>query len=145
LWLALISAGSAVLGAFAGALGTIFGPAWVEGRRLSAAEAARREDARSNAVLAFGEALALFAGRNNGSGLKLSDARVRLAAALRPGEGAVSRFADAGRRHVESVASTQGAPAAILLVPEITDTLFAWLRGDIALKEIEELAESFGK
>lgn len=135
--LSVISAGSAVLGAFAGALGTIFGPAWLESRRHRAESVRSREDARFAAVARLGEALALNGGDNQGSALRYNEARIALAGALRAGEGAATRYADAVYDDFKRDMRTLGGRAAIDAISGKMDKLFAWLRGEITLAELD--------
>lgn len=125
---ALFSSAGAALVAVAGAVASIFGPAWRESAQRRNARLDRVEDDRYARAIEFVEALITMSGREGNSHvLTAQAARMRFLATLRPGEGAIEEFT---RNMFEGALAGRGGRTAVADVAEGGEALFSWLRGD---------------
>jgi hypothetical protein len=132
---ALFSTAGAAIVAVAGAIATIFGPAWRERAQRrddrNAATAAARYDGVLEFVEALGRATAI-----NPTWEKRRMAHVawsRFVATLRPGEGYASEFSRL-LLHLSLGKGMNGQK----FVDTSADLLFGWLRGDRRLGDLED-------
>lgn len=130
------SAGAAVVGA-AGAVATIFGPAWRERAQRREENLRAEADLRYGRALEFVEALAetgLHQYWNDTVGLH--KARMRFVSTLRAGEGPVEQYsADA----IEWTKAGGTAPRQVKRANDVGDVIFGWLRGDISVSRVAEI------
>lgn len=138
---ALFSSAGAALVAVAGAIASIFGPAWREAAQRRHEVEAAREDARYDRALSFVEKLLSQPSASYWHDtVELYAARSRFVATLRPGDAAVetytSKMVDLAR------SSDLAAPKRVEQLSVAIDRLFEWLRGDVnesALRDLPEL------
>jgi hypothetical protein len=130
--IALISAGAPALVSVAGAVASIFGPAWQSARARRADEERAMREERYTRAREFIEALGKTGMLNYMKEVvEVHAARDRFVAVLRAGEGGIAEFASEARRRAWAAADDRAE-----VVSRVADSLYGYLRGDLKAEQL---------
>jgi hypothetical protein len=131
---ALFSSAGAALVAIAGAVASIFGPAWRErdARRDELSRAS--DDLRYSRATDFVEEFAAYTSAQLWADtVRLHRTRNRFVATLRSGEGAAAEYLS---RQIDRAKQEAKGPSRMDVVNQTSDDLFSWLRGELAVEDL---------
>ena len=135
----LFSVAGTVLVATAGAVATIFGPAWRERVLRREDRLAASDDLRYARALEYIEALAKLGTRELWhQHLEFHAARNAFVAVLRAGEGDVEAFTT---RWADAVVASNDKKQQVKIANDASNQLFGWLRGDLDSRSFRVLGE----
>lgn len=134
----LFSVAGTVLVASAGAIATIFGPAWRERVLRREERLAASDDLRYARALAYVEALAKLGSREFWhQTLEFHATRNAFVAVLRAGEGDVEAMTT---RWAAAIMATNDKKRHLEIVNDASNQIFGWLRGDVDSRDFRVLA-----